>query len=83
VLRYQQRINLSRIVQVTLRTGTLDYEAGIEGDYRSENVAIFDIALEKRLPLVSRRSVDLLFAAFNALNNKRRLDRTNSSASAT
>ncbi len=69
VLRYQQGVNLSRLVQVTLRTGTLDYEAEIEGDYRSENVAIFDIALEKRLPLGSRRSVDLFFAAFNALNN--------------
>jgi hypothetical protein len=69
VLRYQQGVNYSRIVQVTLRTGTLDYDAEKEGTYRSENVSIFDLALEKRLPLPGRRSVDLFFAAFNMFNN--------------
>jgi hypothetical protein len=69
VLRYQQGVNLSRIVQTTLRSGTLDYDAEREGTYRSENVAIFDIALEKRVGLGDRRSVDLFFAAFNALNS--------------
>ena len=69
VLRYQQGVTLSRIVQVTLRTGTLDYEAEQEGTYRSENVAIFDLALERRFPLPGRRSVDVFFAAFNAFNS--------------
>jgi hypothetical protein len=69
VLRYQQGATLARLVQVTLRTGTLSYEAEEDGTYRGENVPIFDIALEKRVPLGGRRSADLFFAAFNALNS--------------
>jgi hypothetical protein len=69
VLRYQQGVTLARLVQVTLRTGTLSYEAEEDGVYRSEDVAIFDVAVEKRLPLPGRRSVDVFFAAFNALNS--------------
>jgi hypothetical protein len=69
VLRYQAGENLARIVQVTLRTGTLDYEAEREGDYRSDNVAIFDISAEKRIRLPGNRSIDAFVAAFNLFNS--------------
>jgi hypothetical protein len=68
VLRYQQGVNLSRLVRVTLRTGSLDYEAEGPGSYRSENVAIFDLAGERRFRLPGNRSVDLFIAAFNMFN---------------
>jgi Carboxypeptidase regulatory-like domain len=69
VLRYQQGVTLAREVPTTLRTGTLNYDAEAEGTYRSENVAIFDIALERRFRLGASRHVDAFFAAFNALNS--------------
>jgi hypothetical protein len=69
VLRYQAGENLERTVQVTLRTGTLDYEAEREGAYRSDNVPIFDISAEKRIRLPGNRSLDAFVAAFNAFNS--------------
>jgi hypothetical protein len=69
VLRYQQGENLARIVRLGLRTGDLDYEAEAPGTYRSENVAIFDLAAERRFRLPGNRSVDIFVAAFNALNS--------------
>jgi hypothetical protein len=69
VLRYQAGANLSRVVQVTLRTGTLSYAAEAPGSYRSDNVAIFDLAGERRFRLPGNRSVDLFLAAFNVLNS--------------
>jgi hypothetical protein len=69
VLRYQQGVNLAREVQVTLRSGSLDYQAEAPGTFRSENVAIFDLAAERRFKLPGSRSIDLFFAAFNALNS--------------
>jgi hypothetical protein len=68
VLRYQQGVNLSRLVRVSLRTGNFDYEAEGPGSYRSENVAIFDLAGERRFRLPGNRSVDLFIAAFNMFN---------------
>ena len=68
VLRYQSGENLSRLVNVSLRTGSYDYEAEIEGAYRSDNVPIFDISAERRFPF-GRRSVDLFVAAFNTFNS--------------
>jgi hypothetical protein len=69
VFRYQQGENLSRLVRVTLRTGTFDYEAEGPGSHRSDNVAIFDLAGERRFKLPGNRSVDLFLAAFNVLNS--------------
>jgi hypothetical protein len=68
VLRYQQGVNLSRLVRVTLRTGSFDYNAEGPGSYRSDNVAIFDLAGERRFRLPGGRSVDLFAAAFNLFN---------------
>jgi carboxypeptidase family protein len=69
VMRYQAGENLQRTVQVTLRTGTLDYEAEIEGAYRSDNVSIFDISAERRFRFGGSRYVDAFVAAFNVFNN--------------
>lgn len=44
VVRHQSGENLNRVVQVTLRTGTLNYEAEPPGAYRSPNVTIVDLA---------------------------------------
>ncbi len=68
VLRYQQGEDLARLVRVTLRTGSFDYEAEGPGSYRSDNVAIFDLAGERRFRLPRGRSVDLFVAAFNLAN---------------
>ncbi len=68
VLRYQSGANLARVVQVTLRTGTLDYEAEAPGTFRSDNVTIFDLAGERRFRF-GNRSADLFVAAFNLLNS--------------
>jgi len=68
VLRYQSGENLSRLVNVSLRTGSYDYEAEIEGAYRSDDVPIFDISAERRFPF-GRRYVDLFVAAFNTFNS--------------
>lgn len=57
------------MVQVTLRTGTLSYEAEAPGTYRSDNVGIFDLAGERRFRLPGNRSVDVFLAAFNLLNS--------------
>jgi hypothetical protein len=69
VLRYQAGANLQRTVQVTLRTGTLDYEAEVEGAYRSDNVSIFDLSAERRLRLGGSRYADAFVAVFNMFNN--------------
>ena len=69
VLRVQQGPNMARVVSVTLRTGTLSYQAEAPGTYRGENVSIFDIAAERRIRLGGHRSADVFVAAFNALNS--------------
>ncbi|MGH9386571.1 MAG: carboxypeptidase regulatory-like domain-containing protein [Vicinamibacterales bacterium] len=69
VLRYQQGVNYSRQISVTLRTGTLNYMAEAPGTYRSDNVAIFDLAGERRFRLPGGRSLDVFLAAFNLLNS--------------
>lgn len=68
VFRYQSGANLARVVQLSLRTGTLNYEAEKRGTYRSDNVAIFDLAAERRFRLPAGRSVDVFLAAFNLFN---------------
>jgi hypothetical protein len=69
VLRVQSGDHLSRVVQVTLRTGTLSYQAEPVGTYQEPTVAIFDIAAERRFPLPGNRNAELFFAAFNVLNS--------------
>jgi hypothetical protein len=68
VLRYQSGANLERTVQVTLRTGTYDYEAEEEGTFRSDDVMIFDISAERRFKF-GNRAADLFVAAFNTFNS--------------
>ena len=69
MLRYQQGVNYSRQITVTLRTGTLNYQAEAPGTYRSDNVAIFDLAGERRFNLPGNRHIDLFLAAFNLMNS--------------
>jgi hypothetical protein len=69
VLRMQQGPNMAREVAVSLRSGTLNYQAEAPGTYRGENVAIFDIAAERRFRLGGSRNADIFVAAFNALNS--------------
>jgi hypothetical protein len=67
-LRHQSGDMLSRIVQVTLRTGTLSYRAERIGTYREDNIWLFDTRVEKRFRF-NQRSVSLLFDAFNIGNS--------------
>jgi hypothetical protein len=67
-LRYQAGDPLSRVVQVTLNTGTLDYEAERTGDYREESVWLVDTRVEKRVRF-SGRSLGVFFDAFNITNS--------------
>ncbi len=69
VFRYQSGANLSREISVTLRTGTLNYLAEQVGTYRSDNVAIFDLAGERRFRLPGGRSIEAFVAAFNLMNS--------------
>jgi hypothetical protein len=68
VYRLQSGENLQRVVSVSLRTGTLEYEAEEEGTYRSDNVGIFDISAERRFRF-GNRYADLFVASFNAFNS--------------
>lgn len=69
VVRVQSGDHLSRVVSVSLRTGTLSYLAEQVGTYQEPTVTIFDIAAERRFRLPGSRNVDLFFAAFNVLNS--------------
>lgn len=68
VLRYQSGDNRDRRVQLTLRTGTLEYKAEPVGAYREPNVTIVDISTEKRIPLGGHRDLSVFLAAFNVMN---------------
>jgi hypothetical protein len=67
-VRHQAGDPQERIVQVSLRTGTLSYDAEREGTYREENIWIFDTRLEKRFRF-NDRSLGLFFDAFNIANS--------------
>jgi hypothetical protein len=69
VVRHQAGDALDRIVQVTLRTGTLNYQAEPEGAYREDNIWIFDTRVEKRLRARSGQTLGLFFDAFNLGNS--------------
>lgn len=68
VLRHQSGDNLDRRVQVTLRTGTLEYKAEPIGAYREPNVTIVDVSAEKRISLGGHRDLSVFLAAFNVVN---------------
>jgi hypothetical protein len=67
-VRYQAGDPQERIVQLSLRTGTFDYDAEREGTYREESIWLFDFRLEKRFRFVANRSVGLFFDAYNLTN---------------
>jgi hypothetical protein len=67
-VRHQSGDPLSRTVQVSLRTGTLNYLAERSGDYREENIWIFDSRVEKRFRF-DNRSLGLFVDAFNIANS--------------
>ncbi|MGH9384478.1 MAG: carboxypeptidase regulatory-like domain-containing protein [Vicinamibacterales bacterium] len=69
MLRYQAGDPRERIVQVTLNTGTLDYEAEQVGSFREESIWIFDARLEKRWRFTGNRSLGAFFDAFNIANS--------------
>jgi hypothetical protein len=68
-IRYQAGDPRARIVEVSLRTGTLDYEAERTGAYREDSIWLFDTRVEKRLRFGGGRSVGLFFDAFNIANS--------------
>lgn len=67
-LRHQSGDMLTRTVQITLRTGTLNYEAEQIGSYREDNIWLVDTRVEKRWRF-GARSVSVLFDAFNLGNS--------------
>ena len=69
VMRYQSGANLGRIVELSLRTGTLSYRVDRPGSYKSDHVSIFDVSVEKRFRMPGNRSMDAFVAAFNLTNN--------------
>jgi outer membrane receptor protein involved in Fe transport len=69
ILRHQSGANLSRVVQVSLRTGTLSYAAEAPGTYRSDHITIFDARVEKRIPLTGTRDLSLFVDVFNITNS--------------
>jgi hypothetical protein len=68
-LRYQAGDPQERIVQLSLRTGTFDYDAEREGTYREDDIWLFDTRLEKRFSLGAHRSAGVFFDAYNISNS--------------
>jgi hypothetical protein len=68
-LRHQSGDAQERIVQLTLRTGTLSYDAEREGAYREDNIWIYDTRIEKRVNLGTHRTLGVFFDAFNLSNS--------------
>jgi hypothetical protein len=82
VLRHQSGDSLARIVQATrgldlasglvrdINIGTYNYDAEREGDYREDNIWIFDTRLEKRIRMRGD-TFSLFLDAFNIHNTDR------------
>ena len=68
VLRHQAGDPLDRVVQVTLSTGTLNYQAEPEGTYREDDIWLFDIRFEKRIKF-GARTVAAFVDAYNLANS--------------
>jgi hypothetical protein len=69
MLRHQAGDPLARVVSVSLRTGTLSYQAEEPGSYREDNIWLFDTRLEKRIRFTGNRTLGLFFDAFNISNS--------------
>ena len=72
VVRYQQGIPISRIVNVPMRTvssGQFAYAVDPTGAWRQDNVAIFDTRVEKQFRIAPQRQVGVFFDAFNINNS--------------
>jgi hypothetical protein len=69
IVRHQSGDNLRREVPVTLRSGTLDYDAEPIGAYREDHITIVDTRVEKRFDIKGRRDVSLFFDVFNITNS--------------
>lgn len=67
-VRHQSGDPLARQVQVSLRTGTLNYDAEPPGAYREDNIWLFDARVEKRFDF-GGPSLGLFFDAFNIANS--------------
>jgi hypothetical protein len=69
IVRYQSGDHRYRVVQLPLRTGTFDYEASEPGDYREDNILIFDVRFEKRFRFGGYRTLGLFLDAYNLGNS--------------
>jgi hypothetical protein len=68
-VRHQSGDPLARVVSVSLRVGTLSYEAEEPGAYREDNIWIFDTKVGKRFSLGSARSARVFVDLFNITNS--------------
>jgi hypothetical protein len=72
VLRYQQGMPISRIVNVPMRavsSGQFQYAVDPTGRWRQDDVAIFDTRLEKQFRIGPQRQVGVFLDAFNITNS--------------
>jgi hypothetical protein len=70
IYRFQLGIPIQRDLTVTgLQVGTLTIPTGPMGQYRGDNISIFDTRIEKHFTFRDRYQVSLFFDAFNINNN--------------
>jgi hypothetical protein len=70
IYRFQLGAPIQRMLTVTgLRAGTLTIPTGPLGQYRGDNISIFDTRVEKTLKIKERYQVGLFFDAFNINNS--------------
>jgi hypothetical protein len=68
-VRQQSGDELSRVVQLSMRTGTYSYRAEPVGSYREDMVWLYDIRVEKRFELGGPRRLSLFFDGYNLSNS--------------
>lgn len=69
ILRGQSGTAMSRVLQVSQRTGTLSALVDPVGAYRSDNIWLLDTRIQKEFKLREHLRVDGFFDAFNLLNS--------------
>jgi hypothetical protein len=70
IYRFQLGAPIQRMLTVTgLRAGTLTIPVGALGQYRGDNISIFDTRVEKTFKFHERYQVGLFFDAFNINNS--------------
>jgi hypothetical protein len=70
IYRFQLGAPLQRLLPVNgLRAGNLSLPVGPLGEYRQDNISIFDTRVEKTLKFHERYQVGLFFDAFNIFNS--------------